>query len=237
MNMNSTSFTRLFSARPVRRRTFFRVAGATAASSALVLAGCADDDETPEATPEQTFTLGTGDTGLLNYAYLLEQLEAAFYDKVLAAPPADMSAAELGYFTDLRDHEVIHREFFKFALGTSAIGTAVFDFSSFTLTSRAGVLTAAQTLEDLGVAAYNGAGKLLTDPVNLGLLGKIVSVEARHAALVRDLLSPNSFASADVVANDGGEFDGLDAAKTPAQVLAIVNTFLNITISAASLPS
>ncbi|MGY2131451.1 ferritin-like domain-containing protein [Hymenobacter sp. HD11105] len=235
--MSFTSFSRLFSARPVRRRTFFRVAGATAASSALVLAGCADDDNTPETPVEQSFTLGTGDIGLLNYAYLLEQLEAAFYEKVVAAPPTDLSAAELGYFTDLRDHEVIHREFLKYVLGSSAIGSATFNFSSFTLTTRAGVLTAAQTLEDLGVAAYNGAGKLLTDVVYLGLLGKIVSVEARHAALIRDLLLPNSFAAADVVANTGGEFDGLDAAKTPAQVLAVVNTFLNVTISAASLPS
>ncbi|QIL75865.1 ferritin-like domain-containing protein [Hymenobacter sp. HDW8] len=237
MHMNSTSLSRLFAARPVRRRTFFRVAGATAASSALVLAGCSKDDETPEVTAEQTFTLGTGDTGLLNYAYLLEQLEAAFYDKVVATPPSDMSAAELAYFTDLRDHEVIHREFFKFALGTSAIGTAVFNFGSITLTTRAGVLAAAQTLEDLGVAAYNGAGKLFIDPVYLGVAGKIASVEARHAALIRDLVLPNSFAAADVVANDGGEFDGLDAAKTPAQVIAVVNTFLNITISAAGLPS
>lgn len=235
--MSSTSIFRLLSARPVQRRTFFRVAGATAASSALVLAGCADDEPTPIDPTEQSFTLGTGDTGLLNYAYLLEQLEADFYTRVVAAPPADLSPAELEYLTDLRDHEVIHREFFKAALGTSAIGAATFNFSSFTLTTRAGVLTAAQTLEDLGVAAYNGAGKLLADPTLLGLLGKIVSVEARHAALVRDLLLPNSFAAADVVANDGGTFDGLDMAMTPAQVLAVVNTFLNVTISAASLPS
>ncbi|MBC6606417.1 ferritin-like domain-containing protein [Hymenobacter sp. BT188] len=237
MDTKSTSLSRLFSARPVLRRTFFRVAGATAASSALVLAGCDKEDETPEVTPEQAFTLGTGDTGLLNYVYLLEQLEAAFYDKVVATPPADMPSTELAYFTDIRDHEVIHREFFKFALGTSAIGTAVFNFSSFTLTTRAGVLAAAQTLEDLGVAAYNGAGKLFTDPVYLGIAGKIASVEARHAALVRDLVQPNSFATADVVVNDGSALDGLDAAKTPAQVIAVVNTFLNITISAASLPA
>ncbi|GAB2455726.1 hypothetical protein GCM10011375_03620 [Hymenobacter qilianensis] len=202
----------------------------------MVLAGCDKDDENPEVSPEQAFTLGTGDTGLLNYAYLLEQLEAAFYDKVVATPPADMPAAELAYFTDMRDHEVIHREFFKFALGTSAIGTAVFNFGSLTLTTRAGVFAAAQTLEDLGVAAYNGAGKLFTDPVYLGIAGKIASVEARHAALVRDLALPNSFAAADVVANDGSALDGLDAAKSPAQVIAVVNTFLNITVSAASLP-
>ena len=57
----------------------------------------------------------------------------------------------------------------------------------------------ARTFEDLGVSAYNGAGQLLTVAANLLTAGKIVSVEARHAAAIRDLLVPNSFAASDVV--------------------------------------
>jgi hypothetical protein len=41
--------------------------------------------------------------------------------------------------------------------------------------------------EDLGVAAYNGAGKYLTSADYLTVAGKIVSVEARHAAAIRDM--------------------------------------------------
>ena len=47
--------------------------------------------------------------------------------------------------------------------------------------SRDSVLKTARTFEDLGVAAYNGAGQLLERGEYLLLAGKIVSVEARHA--------------------------------------------------------
>jgi hypothetical protein len=45
-----------------------------------------------------------------------------------------------------------------------------------------------KALEDTGVAAYNGAGKLITNP--LFVTGrKIVSVEARHASAIRSLIN------------------------------------------------
>ena len=94
----------------MRRRSFFRLAGATAATSALVLAGCVKDP-VPPATGPSVFTLSGDDTGLLNLLYLLEQLEAAFYQKVLDALPADLQAGDKEALTALRDHEVIHRVF------------------------------------------------------------------------------------------------------------------------------
>ena len=54
------------------------------------------------------------------------------------------------------------------------------------------MLKAAADFEDLGVAAYNGAAQYLSTADNLGLAGKIVSVEARHASAIRDLLTPKS---------------------------------------------
>ena len=51
------------------------------------------------------------------------------------------------------------------------------------------VLTTARTFEDLGVSAYNGAGQLLALSPFLNHAGKIVSVEARHAATIRNLLA------------------------------------------------
>ncbi|WP_262922287.1 ferritin-like domain-containing protein [Hymenobacter sp. 5414T-23] len=185
-------------------------------------------------------TLGSGDNGLLNYAYLLEQLEAAFYQKVVDAFPADFTAEDKAAFVDLRDHEVIHREFFRYALGTNAYdsgGTSItFDFSSFALTTRAGVYAAARTLEDTGVAAYNGAAKLIADTTTLRLLAKIASVEARHAAFVRDQVQPGSFAASDVVA-DSGDAAGLDTAKTPLEVVELIAKFVPATIVATSLPT
>ena len=55
------------------------------------------------------------------------------------------------------------------------------------LTDGPTILKNAEMFEDLGVSAYNGAGKYLTSATNLTLAGKIVSVEARHAAAIRDI--------------------------------------------------
>ncbi|WP_345073490.1 ferritin-like domain-containing protein [Hymenobacter fastidiosus] len=228
-----------FLARSMRRRSFFQLAGATAATSALVLTGCGKDDPTPPAGANpNVLTLPAGDVGLLNYAYLLEQLEAAFYQKVLDAKLTDLLPGELAALTDLRDHEVIHREFFKFALLDNAIPTLVFDFSSISFTSRLNVLTAAKKFEDLGVAAYNGVGKLVSSSAYLVLLAKIASVEARHAAFIRDALQPNSLATPDAtIIATAGDSTGFNIALTPREVLAAAAPFLPFAVDASQLPT
>ena len=51
------------------------------------------------------------------------------------------------------------------------------------------MLGTADVFENLGVAAYNGAGQLIKNVDYLAAAGSIVSVEARHAAAIRDLLA------------------------------------------------
>ncbi|QIX60969.1 ferritin-like domain-containing protein [Hymenobacter sp. BT18] len=210
---------------PIKRRSFFMYAGATAGATALLLSGCDDDDdETPAAG---TVSLGSGDIGVLNYAYALEQLEAAFYAQVIATPYASMPADEMTALTAIAKHEAIHRDFFKAAIpAASRIPALNPDFSSINFSSRDAVLGAAKTFEDLGVAAYNGAGSLLKSPDYLLLAGKIVSVEARHAAYVRDLLDNGSFAGSDVV-----NANGLDQALPVATVLAAAQKYIKETIN------
>lgn len=175
--------------------------------------------------------LGGGDIGILNYAYALEQLEAAFYIKVMASPYSSMTAAEASYLTDIRDHEIAHREFFKAAIGSSAIPGLDVNFTSIDFTSRASVLGTAKAFEDLGVTAYNGAGQLLQSATYLLLAGKIVSVEARHAAIIRDLITPGSFADSTAV-----DSNALDMARKPSEVLAIAGAYINTRIDASNLP-
>lgn len=179
--------------------------------------------------------LGTGDTGVLNYAYALEQLEAAFYLMVAASPFAGITAEETAILNDLRDHEVAHRDYLKGALGTDAIADLTFDFSSVDFADRGSVLNTARVLEDTGVAAYNGAGRLLTSPDLLTVAGKIVSVEARHAAAIRSLLMPKStfFAGDDVV----DSMSGLDGANSPAETLEAAGAFFVTEIVADGLPT
>lgn len=215
------------------RRKFLRNAGLTTAAGVAILAiGCKKDEPTTPAVG--TVNLGSGDVGILNYAYALEQLEAAFYIQVVSTPYAGMSASELSTLTDIRDHEIIHRDFFKAALGANAIQGLEVDFSKIDFTNRASVLGTAKVFEDTGVAAYNGAGKLIKDPGYLLLAGKIVSVEGRHASIIRDLLQPlsTSFAGDDIIDNNG-----LDGAKMPSEILAAVQPFVKTPLSGANLPT
>lgn len=176
--------------------------------------------------------LGEGDIGVLNYAYALEQLEAAFYTMVIDSPYEGMTEEETSWLTDIRDHEVEHRDFLKEALGEGAIPDLEVDFSAVDFTSRDSVLMTAQTFEDLGVSAYNGAGKLIENGDYLLAAGKIVSVEARHAAAIRDMVNMNSvaFAGDDVV-----DENGLDVAREPADVLAAADPFITTEVTAMSL--
>lgn len=179
--------------------------------------------------------LGKGDTGILNYAYALEQLEAAFYSQVINTKFARMTSAEREILTDIRDHEIAHREFFKVALGKKAIPGLQVNFTSIDFNSRESVLGTAKTFEDLGVSAYNGAGQLLKKGEYLLLAGKIVSVEARHAATIRGLLDPMSSAFAGDDAVDPNT--GLDKARMPSEVLAAAGPFIRTQVTAKHLPT
>jgi len=217
----------------VNRRLFLRSAGlATSLGTIVIAAACNDDDPDPMIPGTgDAVDLGSGDVGVLNYAYALEQLEAAFYTQVIATPYSGMTDAEKTILTDIRDHEIIHRDFFKTALGDKAIKGLTPNFAAIDFTKRDAVLGAAKLFEDTGVAAYNGAGKLIKDDGYLVLAGKIVSVEARHAAVIRDLLNPKS---ADFAGDDIINGDGFDKAVAPADILAAVKGYVKDTITGAN---
>lgn len=82
----------------------------------------------------------------------------------------------------VRDHEVVHKDFLTAALGSARIPNLTPNFSAINFANRLSVLQTARTFEDLGVSAYNGAARYLASAAYLGVAGKIVSVEARHAA-------------------------------------------------------
>jgi hypothetical protein len=202
-----------------------------------VFTACSDDDSiTDPFTDPSRYRLDlSNDTGILNYAYALEQLEAAFYTAALTSAGFNaLSAAEKEVLQDLQKHEVIHREFFKQVLGAAALPEIGFNTTTVgtKTASRDVLLSTSQLLEDTGVAAYNGAGKYLTVAANLLVAGKIVSVEARHAAAIRDIRDGTNgrlFAGDDVV-----NASGLDVKSEPSTVLASV-TSLNVLTSPLSI--
>jgi hypothetical protein len=229
---------------PMPRRKFLTYAGLSA-GALLFAASCKkESSQDPSLTSDirslgggkdggkAVVSLGSGDIGILNYAYALEQLEAAFYIRALQTPYAGISDKEMEYLSDVRDHEIAHREWFKNVLGDNRIGGVIVNFSSINFDSRESVLGTARALEDVGVSAYNGAGELLQSPTYLLFAGKIVSVEARHAAAFRDLLNYGSFADSTAV-----DMNGLDLVRTPAEVLAIASGFISTKIISKDLPT
>lgn len=226
-------------------------------SSTALLGALAFGGKLPGLGVEQAFAqtpggaavdLGEGDIGVLNYAYALEQLEAAFYTQVFKTPYANMASADRDILGGIRDHEIAHRDFFKAALKKNAIPALDVDFSKIDFNSRDSVLATAVTFEDLGVAAYNGAGQLLEKSEYLLLAGKIVSVEARHATAIRYLMKTNGSGDAgstvgSTASNAGGSKaaggitsvvneKGLDQATAPADVLKSAGPFVKTPITA-----
>ncbi len=226
-----------------QRRQFLKLSGLALVGTGLLMA-CSNDDDINTPPDGDIFDLGAGDLGVLNYAFALEQLEADFYTKVVNGSYwSGANPIEKQVLLDLYNHEVNHREFFSAAI-SAAVGTNTaaklptleFDFGSVNFNDRTQVLATAKVLEDTGVSAYNGAGRLLTNPDYLVLAGKIVSVEARHASAIRSLINPISadFAGDDVVTVD----TALDLALNPSQVISnvVATGFVLTPFTANSLP-
>lgn len=227
------------------RRRFLRFlgAGTLAVGAAGTLAACDSNDPTfetptpgpgPDPEPANVVFDFSSNLGPLNYAYALEQLEGAFYALVAGLPNFTAlfpDSNEQRLIQDLAAHEGIHRDFLRAAISFTGEGNLIPDLTpnaeAFDLSSRDSILRLALTFEDLGVGAYNGAGRYITDDSYLTLAGKIVSVEARHAAAIASALSGSSELGG--MRADGMDVideNGLDQALAPSTVIAAANGFV-----------
>jgi hypothetical protein len=132
---------------------------------------------TSAPSPEQ-------DVEVANFALSLEYLQAAFYEEASQQALSD----ELTQFVEVvQEHERVHVEYLLDLLGADASPKPTFDFGN-ALADSTALTAAAVTLEDLGVAAYNGQATNLT-PDALAAAARIVSVDARHAAWIRAIVA------------------------------------------------
>ncbi len=132
---------------------------------------------------------------VLNFALLLEFLEAEYYTTGLASNGLIPMGKDRAIFEVIEKHEVDHVEFLKSAISGSG-GTPrdkpTFDFTvggEFDpFNNYPTFLALAQAFEDTGVRAYKGqAANLIDNPGVLTAALQIHSVEARHASEVRRL--------------------------------------------------
>ncbi len=164
---------------PETRGSFLKKAGVgigtLAAGSAF--AGAMPRIASAQAVPQS-------DIDILNFALTLEYLEAAFY---AIANQNKVLKGELNRFsTVVAQHENTHVVFLRKALGAKAVAKPKFDFKD-TVTNVTKFAATAQVLEDTGVHAYLGQVGLIKTKSILVAAGRILPVEARHAAWIRDI--------------------------------------------------
>jgi rubrerythrin len=154
---------------------------------------------------------GNGDVDIVNFALTLEYLETRFYKE---ASSLNLSKAVKTLADQFASEEQEHVNALKGAvkqLGGTAVKKPTFAFG---IKDEKGFLKLAQTLEDTGVSAYNGAGPMLKNKDILAAAGSIVQIEARHAAAIR-LQNGNNPAP-----------DAFDKALTVADVLKAVKPLI-----------
>ena len=127
-----------------------------------------------------------GDVDILNFALTLEYLEAAFYTQALKQV-GDLKGNVKSLATEIRDNENEHVAALEMTikdLGGTPVKAPGVDFGNAFANQKA-FLKLAQTFEDTGVSAYNGAAPAIESTDVLAAAGSIVQIEARHAAAIR----------------------------------------------------
>src|ERR1700733_3600811 len=126
---------------------------------------------------------GSSDVDIVNFALTLEYLESTFYAEAAKRAGAKGELKQLIALIgkDERQHvEALAGTVKK--LGGEPVKEPKFNFE---YDDTAGFLELAQTFEDTGGSAYNGAAPMIKSKEVLGAPGSIVQVEARHAAAIR----------------------------------------------------
>lgn len=125
---------------------------------------------------------GSSDVDILNFALTLEYLESAFYEEAKTKVKASGELKPL--LSLLASDEKMHVEALEGTikkLGGKPVAKPKFNFE---YSGTSGFLKLAETFENVGVGAYNGAAPGIKSKEVLGAAGSIVQVEARHAAAI-----------------------------------------------------
>ena len=124
------------------------------------------------------------DAAIFRFALVVEDLQAAFYADALTK--GALKGELLEYAQTVADHERAHADHIREALGSNAPQAPGFDFCDTNADQKRFAQTAIK-LEETGLSAYNGAATGLTAGA-LADAARIVSVEARHASWIRDIV-------------------------------------------------
>ena len=178
-------------------------------------------DSTPEDEEMTSESPFEGPSDVINYALTLEHIETAFYRdglEMLGESAFTDLGFQAGVFAKLGEiaaHEKAHVD----TLGpvVEALGGVPAEEATyaFPYTDAASFIAFAQTLEDVGVSAYQGAAQYLIGENELLTAALTIhGVEARHAAYLAVLNGGNPFPEA------------VNPTLTPAEVLDIATPLM-----------
>jgi Ferritin-like domain len=152
-------------------------AGGVAAGVGAVVGGWLRPQPTAgKASPAQ-------DVRIFNFLFVLEQAQAALYDAALRSRALQGELLDYARIVAPQEHD--HVDFLRRKLGAQAGPRPKLDFRQATSDPKR-FQAAAIDLEEATTAAYIGQGANLT-PGAVADAARIVAVEARHAAWIRDL--------------------------------------------------
>ncbi|MEO6436634.1 MAG: ferritin-like domain-containing protein [Tepidisphaeraceae bacterium] len=188
---------------------------------------------------------GTGDIKVLNYALALEALEADLYAQALMRLTnggtnalgrringlgLNPNAPDVFYLRQFGKVEREHRDFLIAALGNNSLlkkapfNRAKFNFNIERL-NRKQVGDLVYLAEKTGVGAYLGAIPRFATRTFLQVAGAIQGTEARHTAIIADVLN-DLFNEGLNVAPLASQNNGIDQPIQPDTVLAAVSPFI-----------
>lgn len=158
------------------------------------------------------------DVDVLNYALTLEYLESEFYRQGNAA--GLLAGKEKQYLVKIGSDENFHVTAITATIkkiGGTPVAAPAVDFGK-SFSSRDSFLKTSQVFENTGVSAYLGAAGFIKNPAILQAAAGIFGVEARHAAVVGNLLGADPA--------DGVYAGAVESPLSKAQVLEAVAPFL-----------
>ncbi|CAM3957589.1 ferritin-like domain-containing protein [Deinococcus marmoris] len=176
------------------RRKFMGYIGLAGAGAALVACSPQETPKPVELTPAEK--AAKQDLEILNYALVLEYLEADFYRRfdsgdlkgTLSDPTVKKFAAELAL--QEKAHVDVLIATIKSLGGIPAV-LPKFDYSSLipdpSKLNDAFFLQLAVTFEPVGTRAYLGQANRLTNPALLAAAASILAVEANHVSAIQEL--------------------------------------------------
>jgi hypothetical protein len=228
------------------RRGFLKTGAAAVA--AFAASGLLMPGKSLAVSPALTFANvpGTGDVKVLNYALALESLESDLYGQAwmrltkggtnlkgtkITGLNVDTDQPDVRYVIQFLEIEKQHRNFIDTALGSASLlrkapfNKVRYDFGMQSKT-RKQVMDLVYLAEQTGVGAYLGAIPFFTTRTYLQTAGAILGTEARHTAVIADVLV-DLFGESKTVAPLANSNAGRDVPISPDAVLAAVSPFIS----------